>query len=49
MGAEPELLKLNPSGELPVFVDDDGAVVAGAPVIAEYLAETAACASASRR
>ena len=34
------LLKLNPSGELPVFIDDDGAVVAGAAVIAEYLAET---------
>ena len=36
----PELLKLNPSGELPIFVDDGGAVIAGAPVIAEYLAET---------
>src|SRR5665213_1562678 len=35
-----DLVKLNPSGELPVFVDDDGAVVAGASVIAEYLAET---------
>jgi len=34
------LLKLNPSGELPVFVDDDGGVAAGAPVIGEYLAET---------
>ena len=36
----PELLALNPSGELPILVDDDGAVVAGAAVIAEYLAET---------
>jgi glutathione S-transferase len=36
----PELLALNPSGELPVFVDDDGTAVAGAAVIAEYLAET---------
>lgn len=35
-----DLLKLNPSGELPVFVDDDGTVAAGAQVIAEYLAET---------
>ena len=35
-----ELLALNPSGELPVFVDDDGAVVVGAAVIGEYLAET---------
>jgi glutathione S-transferase len=34
------LLKLNPSGELPVFVDDDGTAVAGAQVIAEYLSET---------
>jgi glutathione S-transferase len=35
-----EFLKLNPAGDLPVFVDHDGAVVAGASVIAEYLAET---------
>jgi len=34
------LLKLNPSGELPIFVDDDGSTAAGASVIAEYLAET---------
>jgi glutathione S-transferase len=34
------LLKLNPSGELPILVDDDGTVVSGAPVIGEYLAET---------
>jgi glutathione S-transferase len=34
------LLKLNPAGDLPVFVDDDGTTVAGAAVVAEYLAET---------
>ena len=35
-----ELLKLNPAGTLPVFVDHDGAVICGATIIAEYLAET---------
>ena len=35
-----DLLKLNPAGAVPVFVDHDGVVVAGAVVIAEYLAET---------
>ncbi len=35
-----ELLKLNPAGMVPVFVDHDGVVVSGASVIAEYLAET---------
>ena len=35
-----DLLKLNPAGTLPIFVDHDGAVVAGAGVIGEYLAET---------
>ena len=35
-----ELLALNPAGTLPVFIDEDGGVVAGAPVIAEYLFET---------
>jgi len=35
-----ELLKLNPAGLLPVFIDHDGAVIAGAAVIGEYLAET---------
>ncbi|MCR4283330.1 MAG: glutathione S-transferase family protein [Bauldia sp.] len=35
-----ELLKLNPAGTLPVFVDHDGAVICGAAIIAEYLAET---------
>jgi glutathione S-transferase len=35
-----ELLRLNPAGSVPVLVDHDGVVVAGAVVIAEYLAET---------
>lgn len=34
------LLALNPSGTLPILVDDNGAVIAEAPVIAEYLLET---------
>jgi len=34
------LLALNPAGTLPVFVDHDDAVIAGAAVIAEYLDET---------
>ncbi|MCW5695947.1 MAG: glutathione S-transferase family protein [Bauldia sp.] len=34
------LLMLNPSGTLPVLVEDGGTVIAEAPVIAEYLAET---------
>jgi glutathione S-transferase len=34
------LLALNPAGTLPVFTDDNEAVIAEAPVIAEYLAET---------
>jgi glutathione S-transferase len=34
------LLTMNPAGDLPVFIDHDEATVAGAPVIAEYLAET---------
>jgi glutathione S-transferase len=34
------LLGLNPAGTLPVLVDDEGTVVAGAAVIGEYLAET---------
>ena len=35
-----ELLAMNPAGTLPVFVDDAGAIIAGAAVIAEYLFET---------
>jgi glutathione S-transferase len=35
-----DLLALNPAGTLPVMVDDDQAVVSGAPVIGEYLLET---------
>jgi glutathione S-transferase len=34
------LLALNPAGTVPVLVDDDGVVVSGASVIAEYLQET---------
>ncbi len=36
----PEFLRLNPAGRTPVFIDDDGSVVPGASVIAEYLDET---------
>jgi glutathione S-transferase len=35
-----DLLKLNPAGTVPVFVDHDGFAVSGAAIIAEYLAET---------
>ena len=35
-----DLLKLNPAGRLPVLVDDDEAVIAGAGIIGEYLVET---------
>ncbi len=35
----PNLLALNPAGEVPVLVDQDGAVLPGARVIAEYLEE----------
>lgn len=30
-------LSMNPAGEVPVLADEDGSVIAGAPVIAEYL------------
>jgi glutathione S-transferase len=30
-------LALNPAGEVPVLVEEDGTSVAGAPVVAEYL------------
>lgn len=35
-----QLLAINPAARLPVLVDDNELVVAGAPVIAEYLFET---------
>lgn len=35
-----ELLALDPVGRLPVLIDDNEAVICGAPVIAEYLYET---------
>ena len=35
-----DLLALNPAGTVPIFVDDNRAVISPAPVIAEYLAET---------
>ena len=44
----PEFLRLNPAGRTPVFVDDDGTVVPGACVIAEYLDETRGSAAARR-
>lgn len=35
-----DLLRLNPAGTIPVFVDHDGAIVSGGATIVEYLAET---------
>ncbi len=35
-----EILALNPAGTVPVFCDDNAAVVSPSPVIGEYLAET---------
>ncbi|MCC3246629.1 glutathione S-transferase family protein [Methylocystis sp. WRRC1] len=35
----PEFLALDPAGRTPVFIDDDGSVVPGVGVIAEYLDE----------
>ena len=35
-----EFLALNPAGNVPVFVDDDGTAACGSAVIAEYLEET---------
>jgi glutathione S-transferase len=32
-------LRLNPAGQVPVFVDEDGTSIPGTPVIAEYLEE----------
>ena len=36
----PEFLALDPAGRTPVLVDDDGLVISGATVIAEYIDET---------
>lgn len=36
-----EFLALNPAGEVPVMVEDEGAPICGANAIAEYLEETA--------
>jgi glutathione S-transferase len=41
-----EFLALNPAGELPVYVPDDGAPVCGAYAISEYLADSQAPAPA---
>lgn len=35
----PEFLALNPAGEVPVLVEEDGYVIVGAPAISEYLEE----------
>ena len=37
---DPALLLMNPAGTLPIFVDDNEAVVSGGAVVAEYLVET---------
>ena len=61
MGLEPEpveekpwerrvpFLELNPAGHLPVFVDDNGLVVPGAGVMAEYLDDTRGAELGERR
>ncbi len=36
----PGFLELNPAGQVPVFVDDDGTVAAGIEAASEYLEET---------
>lgn len=36
----PDFLAMNPDGTVPVFVDDDGTVVANSSAISEYLEET---------
>ncbi|WP_193172710.1 glutathione S-transferase family protein [Nisaea nitritireducens] len=36
----PDFLAMNPDGTVPVFVDDDGTVVANSGAISEYLEET---------
>jgi glutathione S-transferase len=43
------LLTMNPAGSLPVLVDEDGTIVAGAGPIAEYLDETRGAALGDRR
>ena len=35
-----DILKLNPAGKLPILIDDDETVIAGANIIGEYLVET---------
>jgi glutathione S-transferase len=35
-----DLLRLNPDGTLPIFIDDDATTVVHGPAIAEYLSET---------
>ena len=61
MGVQPELqeerpwerripfLEMNPAGTIPILVDDGGAVVPGASVIAEYLDEARGPALGTRR
>ncbi len=38
--APPEFLRISPFGDVPVFMDDDGAVVSGIVAAGEYLEET---------
>jgi len=44
-----EFLELDPAGRTPVLIDDDGTVVPGAGVIAEYLDETRGALQDGRR
>lgn len=45
----PEFLALDPAGRTPVLVDDDGAIVPGVSVIAEYIDETYGASRGVRR
>jgi len=46
---DPEFLKLNPAGEVPVLIENDGVPIVGARVIMEYLDETRGYLSENKR